>query len=205
MNKFVVVTYYTKNTSYEIEVNRLIESLNQFDVDHDIRAIQSFGSWQKNTMFKAEFIADMLKQHSSQPIVWLDVDSILMRYPALFEMIDTDAAFYYRTNGGLAPRLPDHVELLSGTMYFKPTDASKDLIDMWVSENKRNPMRLEQQNLQYIIQEWRKCGGTLTCLPQTYCRIFDAQEDHKVIVHNQASRRFRGEIDSIGAQCETPA
>jgi len=72
-------------------------------------AIKPLGSWQKNTIFKATFILQMLKKHAPKPIVWFDADSVLLHRPDLLYMIDADAAFYFRTTGGRTGRIAENI------------------------------------------------------------------------------------------------
>lgn len=194
MTKYKVVSYYTVNTSYEKEVQGLIQSLDRFNIDHDVIGIDQLGSWQSNTMYKATFISEMMKKHYPRPIVWIDADAVVQHPPHFFNMIDSDAAFYFRTKGGRVPRIPEDSELISAAMYFKTNDKARLLVDMWIEENKKDQRDLEQHNLQKVIPAWRAVGGNMSVLPQTYCKIFDSDPDYTVIVQNQASRRFRHEV-----------
>lgn len=196
----IFVSYYTANTHYEGESKILIDSLNRFKLPHDIRAIQNFGTWQENTMYKAQFIKQMLSEHKDKSsIVWIDVDAVIESHPEYLFQIDTDIAVYYRTKGASVERLRQRYgwnkELVSATMYFKTNDSSMKLLDMWIESNKKDEACLEQRNLQKVVELWRKEGGTLSWLPQQYNRIFDAQEDLITITQNQASRRFASEVE----------
>jgi len=145
--KYIVISYYTKNTPYETEVERLIESLKRFNIEYDIIGIDNLGDWQKNTMYKATFILSMIRKYAPRPIVWLDVDAILKDKPIFLDMIDADAAFYYRTDGGRVPRIPEDCELISAAMYFEPNEYTEMLLKMWIEENKKNERDLEQHKL----------------------------------------------------------
>lgn len=195
MNKFIVISYYTRNTPYEEEAKIMVESLKRFNLEYDIIAIDVIGSWQKNTRYKAKFILKMLEKYSPLPIVWIDVDAVIKSDPIFLSMIDADVAFYYRTTGGRTPRIPEKSELISAAMYFKTNDRVKNLLNMWIASNDGDERDLEQHNLQKIIPAWRKSGGIHSILPQEYCKIFDSAEDQIAIVQNQASRRLRNQID----------
>ena len=187
---FTVVSYYTVNTPYEKEVQNLIASLDRFQIPHDIRGIESKGGWQSNTMFKAQFLKQMLDEVPGA-IVWMDADATVEKSPDFLNYVDVDAAFYFRTNGGRVGRIPEPFELLSGTMYFANNSIVRGLFDLWIEENNKDQRDLEQHNLQKVVPRWRAAGGRMGLIPQTYCRIFDAKWDDSVIVHHQASRRFR--------------
>ena len=195
MRKYIVVSYYTENTSYEIEANKLIESLKKFNVEHDVVPVPNLGSWQKNTTFKATFLKQMLEKHQHKAIIWMDADSEMVEKPILFDYIDCDVAVYFRTHWPWKHSFEDGIELLSGTMYIRNNDCAKKLLDMWIEQNQITARRIEQRNLQAVLHSWRLFGGTLGLLPQSYCKIFDAERDKIAIQHNQASRRIRHEID----------
>lgn len=191
---FRVVSFYTIGTPYEKEVTALIASLKDLGIRNDIRGIKSLGSWDLNTKHKPVFIKEMLDTHKEEAIVWLDADAVVLRYPFIFQDIDTDIAVYYMTSSPTAKRLGGH-ELITASMYFANTDRTRALLDMWITEENRQgqpeSQLIEQRALQRVIPAWKaQHKGTLSFLPQSYCRIFDAPEDHRVIVQNQASRRF---------------
>lgn len=196
--KFKAISFYTSGTGYEGEVKSLIQSLDRFNIPHDVRGVLSLGGWSKNSLYKPVFIREMLAGTDSPALVWLDADSVVVSYPDLFGKIVTDVAFYFRTTGRVAERFNGH-ELITASMYFSNNERVRTLLDMWIKEthNTLQPdhILVEQRSLQRVIASWQeRHQGTVTYLPQSYCRIFDAPEDHRVIVQNQASRRFRGEV-----------
>lgn len=191
---FRIVSFFTIGTPYEKEIGNLVDSLVRLSIPHDIRGIDSLGSWDKNTKHKPAFIKQMMDAHPQDAIVWLDADAVVLRPPTIFNEIDTDVGFYYKTTGPTADRFKGQ-ELVTATMFFSNTMWARMLLDMWIAEENREEQPesqlIEQRALQRVIPEWREeTGGTITILPQSYCRIFDAEEDHRVIQQNQASRRF---------------
>lgn len=196
--KFTVISFYTIGTGYEQEIKSLVQSLDKFGIRHCIRGIQNRGGWHKNSMYKPIFIREQLASMDDQALVWLDADSVVLQYPRIFDNIITDVAFYFRTTGNAAQRFGGE-ELITASMYFSNTFCARALVDLWIDETRNNQQQdrnlVEQRSLQRVLPAWReKCYGTITYLPQSYCRIFDAPEDHRVIVQNQASRRFRSEV-----------
>jgi len=190
---YKIVSFFTIGTPYEKEIQSLMESLERLGLPHDIRGVDSRGSWDLNTKHKPLFIKEMLEAHQ-EAIVWLDADSVVKRNPWIFSQIDTDVAMYYKTTGPCADRFGGH-ELISAAMYFANNKRSRLLLDMWIDEQTRpdqpETQLIEQRALQRCIPVWREGHkGTLSFLPQQYCRIFDAPEDHVCIIQNQASRRF---------------
>lgn len=191
---FRVVSFFTIGTPYENEIRSLTESLERLAVPLDIRGIDSLGSWDLNTKHKPMFIKEMLDAHPGEAIVWLDADAVVLKYPHVFEQIDTDIGVYYKTTGPTADRFKGQ-ELITATMYFANNKKTRTLLDMWILEQSRldqpETQLIEQRALHRTIPIWRRENkGTITILPQSYCRIFDAPEDHRVIQQNQASRRF---------------
>jgi hypothetical protein len=189
----IVSSFYTIGTPYEQEIRSLIDSLVRFGIAHDIEGIANLGTWEDNARQKPVFIKRKLNEHKNKAIVWLDADSVVMSRPDIFERIFTDAAFYFKTTGPTAKRFGGH-ELISAAMYFANNEQAKKLLDLWIAEenmpDQPEHCLFEQRALQRVVWPWMKAGGTLSYLPQSYCRIFDAPEDTRVIVQNQASRRF---------------
>lgn len=193
--KFKIISFYTIGTGYENEIKSLIQSLDKLNVPYDIRWINDLGNWEDNAKQKPVFIRNMLNIADEQALVWLDADSVVLSYPDIFNHINTDAAFYFRTTGANAKRLGGY-ELITATMYFANNDRARVLLDMWIAEETKisqpEQCLIEQRALQRIINQWQaQHHGTITYLPQSYCRIFDALEDDRVILQNQASRKFR--------------
>ena len=140
VDKFFIVSGYTINTPYEQEVEALKKSLikNNLSTEHII-GFQNQGSWEKNCQEKAKIILQKLKE-LKKPIVWLDADAELFEYPILFHNIKKDIAFCYYNQ-----------EVLSGTLYLKPTQKIFSLLEEWIEENKNNPTKWDQKNLEKII------------------------------------------------------
>lgn len=175
---FTVISYYTKNTGYEIEVEKLIASLVKFNIPYDIECINNLGDWDKNTRYKALLIKKKLEQYDK--VVFIDADAVVMQYPILFDQLECDIAVHLR-NG---------TELLSGTLYLQNTSLTKQLVNVWIQKNK-TCTAIEQRNLQSVIKTIP--GLRLVELPGNYTKIFDTMKNvgEPVIVHNQASRKFR--------------
>lgn len=185
---FRIVSYYTRNTSYELEAKKLIESLEKLGLPYEIEVIDTLGSWQKNTQYKAIFIRKMMDKHDGN-LVYLDADCVVRRYPELFDTLDNKgidfAVHYYKGE-----------QLASGTMYFANCPFVAAFVDSWIELNKQNPDTLDQQTLQNLLKNGWKNLQVLV-LPPEYCKIFDLMVDIKdpVIEHFQASRRLKEEVN----------
>lgn len=186
----IVISYYTRDTGYEIEVKRLISSLRRFNLEYDIEGIENLGNWQKNTHYKASFIKKMLEKHK-RAVLFIDADAEIKQYPFFFNELDKDFACYFRDYSQF-PRSSrrEGKELLTGTLYFADTKAAHDLIDAWIKENEKNPNLWEQKNLERAFNR-QICQ--FTELSPQYCKIYDLMRSVKnpIIEHYQASRRLK--------------
>jgi len=180
---FKIVSMYTADTPYEDEIKKLQESLVRFKLSHTIYRCKSRGSWAKNCQMKANVIAEALNS-SDGDIVWTDADSVILRAPSLFNELSCDIALH-------ALRQRWGMEYLSGTVYFANNAKVKQVVNNWIRLNQEND-EWDQKNLQRVMS-----GVDLSFLPPEYCKIFDRHSQrvsNPVIVHNQASRRFKGLI-----------
>lgn len=170
---------------YAGEARELVRTLEAFGLDHDVRQLPDLGDWTRNCAMKPAFIRDRMLQYPGRPIVWLDADARVRRRPVLFEQLDgVDFAAHWR--GGC--------ELLSGTMYFGPTPASRALVVAWCEHQLRTPDVWDQRVLQRVIESGAVEGLVTRKLPAAYTAIFDAgmcPEEDRVISHHQASRRLK--------------
>jgi hypothetical protein len=85
----LVISYYTKDTPYEQEVQRLISSCQTFSIEAQIEPRPSLGSWEKNCAQKASFILQKLRE-VKRPVLWVDADAVFLRAPDFREFDDCD-------------------------------------------------------------------------------------------------------------------
>lgn len=186
MNKFQIVSGYTKNTPYEKEVQNLKASLDKFGFSCEhIVGFENLGTWEKNCQQKALILKSKL-QELKTPIVWLDADAVLKKNPVLFYEIEKDIAF-------CCYRIAGKDELLSGTIFLKPSEISFKILDEWIKLNNQNPKEWDQRTLQKIIKNFKIDYYNL---PPSYCKIDYIKCDEIVIGQNQSSRRFKSIINA---------
>ena len=195
---YVIVSYFTKNTPYEQEVENLHESLHRFNLPHIILSVPSRGSWIKNVQINEEIILDAMEVYPDKAIVSLDADSVVQRYPALFESLDCDFGAHYH----VWPK-GNRKELFCSTMYFRNCDLTKEFLTNCLMRYKQVPTTRQQPNMMAVFdgigvqgtQLWRK-RLKFTNLPPQYCKIFDLMGEIKfpVIEQFQASRRFKNKV-----------
>lgn len=197
---FMVISYYTKGTGYEQEVERLETSLRLHQLPHRIYPYAPAGSWRANLNFKSEVILAAFDRFPGKDIVFLDSDAIVRRYPVLFDSLsrshkfDISAHFFnYRPESG------DADELLSGTLWIQNNDVGRRLVAKWHEIGLANPGVRHQMCLKHAVAELKKEGVPVRVNrhPFAYTCIFDyagAYSTEPVIEHFQASRRLRREV-----------
>jgi hypothetical protein len=194
LNDLIIVGYYTSNTAYEQEAERLVNSCKKLGLENDVIAVNNLGTWQLNTRYKASFMLEMLAKHAGKRLLYVDSDAVFHRQPELFINYRADIAvryqdFAWRKN-----------ECLSGTIYMENSEKTRQLCRLWLEKNRSevaNSKNLEQWNLGSAIDEMVKTHG-LICknLPAEYTFIFDSMrkiypDASPVIEHFQASRRLK--------------
>ena len=187
-NDVIFIAYYTVGTPYRDQALELAETLDRFDLRYELEGVPNLGTWQKNTQFKAVFCRSMIQRYPQNKLVYLDSDARLRGYPELFDnMPECDIGVHYR----------DGWELLASTIFFAPTQATRDLVDAWIEENTKRPNRqyADQKNLQDVVSRLKP---HIFKLPPAYALIFDKMKKYgkPIIEQMQASRKLRKSIDA---------
>jgi len=154
---FIVCSYFTKDEIYPKYARNLVESLEIFGITHDVVCIDSIGSWQENTQYKPTFALRMLEKHYPQSIIVVDADAVFCRHPDYFDKLDSapevniavhvlDHSKYRRKT--LAP------EMLSGTIFLKNTEITKQIVDKWIQECKKDPKLWDQRALANVLKRY---------------------------------------------------
>jgi len=193
----LVVGYYTENTPYQHEAESLKLSLETHGYEHDIMAVPNLGSWQKNTQYKSKVIKAFLEKYD-RPIVYLDVDAVMVHPPVILDDIDCDIAAVHFAKGN---------ELLSGTIYFSGSKACHDLVLKWIEINEKYPVKLpdkrdawDQRTLEMAIKEMGE-AIRFQELPQEYTWIVELTQKYHdknsspVIMHTRGAKRFKNQIN----------
>lgn len=189
----LVVSYYTKNTPYEQEVQGLIDSCNKFGIEYSIDAVESLGSWEENCALKPFFLKKKL-ENVQRPILWVDADAVFLRPMEFEEFMFADLSLL--KDNGTDPRFC----VRSGTVYINSTEKGLNALEIWCSysqqiqslEQKALPFQ-DQVSLYFTLLS--KPAISISLLPLKYCAIFDESLDaltpeEVVIEQRQASRRF---------------
>jgi len=196
----LVIAYYTVDTPYEAEAEVLKLSLESVGYSYQICAIPNLGSWQKNTQYKAIFIQCMLEKNDGRPLLYLDVDAVMVQHAALLDDLKADIAavhFAYIDSN-----------LLSGTLYLGNTIQCKRAVQKWIHINKQYPETLpngreawDQRTLQMAIDRIK--GFNFVELPQNYTWIVELTQKrcpditNPIIMHTRGAKRFKHAINGL--------
>ncbi len=192
----LVVAYYTEGTPYEGEAEVLKESLESVGYSYLVCGVPNLKSWQKNTQCKAVFLQQMLERNISKPILYLDVDAIMVHPPVLLDDIKADIA---------AVHFARKSELLSGTLYLGNTRQCKRVVKKWIALNEQYPETLpngkaawDQRTLALAIK--RVKGLNFVELPQSYTFIVGLTQRHDpdcrpIIMHTRGAKKHKRHIN----------
>ena len=101
-----VISFYTVGTLYQLEVQNLIASCEEFGIEHRIEGIESKGSWELNCAYKPFFILEKLEE-LGRPVLWVDADGVFIREPEVLKAFEADLAT--RIEEGLPSSHPSKV------------------------------------------------------------------------------------------------
>jgi hypothetical protein len=190
----LVVSYYTKDTPYEKEVENLIASCKKFNIEHCIEGIKDRGSWAENCAYKPYFLKKKMKE-LNRPLLWVDADGVFLQGLIFEDFMYSDLVFYYD------PKIKDpRFTAAAGTVYINFTEGGKESLDLWcyfsdeIIKEAGKPLRyMDQASLHFSMISKRSFN--FIQLPIQYAKIFDRDipgldPSTIVIEHNQASRRF---------------
>ncbi|MEK0336819.1 MAG: putative nucleotide-diphospho-sugar transferase [Nitrosopumilus sp.] len=188
---WIICAYYTKNTVYENHAKSLAESLERLDLSHEIIPIDNRGDWYANMQYKPTFLKQALERNYPHSVIYVDVDAIFYRYPGFFNRLEEELGVniaVHLLNHSKYGRKNHPPELLSGTIFLKNTTETKQIIDEWIQECRKDPKLWDQRALATVLKRYK-----YHLLPEEYCTIFDYMSSVKnpVIKHFQASREQR--------------
>ena len=194
-----IISYYTQGTGYEHEVKNLIASCQKLNLPYEIDAIPSLGSWEKNCCYKPRYILEKLEKLSA-PVLWLDADAVVVKKPTLFLSMTADIAL--RVVDSLPNNSPS--KMISGTVYINQTAQAKTILLEWDAECKRLLEKSQTEVWdQAALRNVLLCSSaTIYPLPRAYYMIYDTMttdmcQKEAIIIHYQASRCFKKEINQL--------
>lgn len=181
----MVVAFFTRDSIYETEKNRLLRSAQRLGLAVDATPIESTGSWVRNASMKPSVLVAMRKKHTG-PLLYVDVDAVFHRDPwPTLAALDCDIAAYHEPEG----------HLLSGTLFINHTPAAAELLQAWAQACEDDPEEWDQRVLERLLASDAASAAPRyrqARLPVAYCWIFDKTDNapcaEVFIEHLQASR-----------------
>jgi len=192
----IIVSFYTKNTSYEKEIKNLERSIKKFGFEYDLQGVVSKGNWRENTYHKAVFMREMLDKHEGRDVAWLDSDAAIQKYPDRFNNFKADIGIHiidwskYRNS--------TKEQYGNAVIYLKNNQRTKNFLDKWIIKNKNTEHCDcgEEVNFGEVLKEMvAKNEITLEEFDASYSQIFDLMKaaGEPTVELFQASRRFKNE------------
>lgn len=197
----LVISFYTLQTPYELEVKKLKNSCEKYGIEAEIVGVESTGSWEKNCALKPLFILEKLRQ-LGRPVLWVDADAVFKQRPDFNEFEGCDLSV--RMNEFLPKEHASRIS--SGTIFVRNNAAGITILEEWCQETEKVLQHKErtlefwdQMTLRDVLN--RNASLRFFPLPLKYAKIFDfddlfISEKEVVIEHFQASRRHKHVIAS---------
>lgn len=196
------VTFYTEGTFYEKVTEELVESLRKHNLQYKVYARPNLKTWDLNVRQKPHVILQALEEHTT-PIVWIDADAVIQKYPDLFDRLDCDFACHVRTRQGFS--------IFGATLYFGNTPLAKEFVKDWIERTDRKEKELDieipapyrristvwsfadQGPLANAYWTFALSGKPLRFyeLPKSYAVKYNSRHDDRVILQNQISRNYK--------------
>lgn len=183
-----VVSFYTSGTPYEKEAQEMKASANRKGLsDVSLFKVGNLGSWALNCQQKVEVLLEACRV-IQEPFLYVDADARFKQRPTLLynhSLSEFDIGIHYFKQ----------VEVLSGTIWINPTERTFALLHTWQQLCKENPRTWDQKLLEAAIAKHPETK--VFKLPPEYTWIFDlslrfyGDTLSPVIVHNQASRKYK--------------
>jgi hypothetical protein len=200
MNKVIYGSFYTKDTPYEQVVkDYFLTSCEKWKIHPIVIEMSNHKTWIQNVAEKPRAIREILNgMKEDEVLAFMDADATIEQYPKLFEEISLDYDIGFHTldwNSWYGyDNNPSIKELLTGTMFFRNTNAIKSLCTVWY-ETAKISKQWEQKVLASIIGNH---GVTIYDLPIEYCFVKSLPDGREpliktepVILHHQKSREYK--------------
>ena len=194
------ISFYTENGNYPQLAKQLENSLIRQNLDYEIEMLSSFDSWLEGVDNKPKYILEKLMQYK-EAVVWLDIDTEVIRYPellfgpeklALFNWFAVDNHILQKQKG--FPYDPYTDQLLNGGAVSKwsYTDECIELLQLWVTKLTL-PHETDDQMLDVAWKEFDKHTITYKWLPKEYNTIYSMFNDSidPVILHHFNNKGHR--------------
>jgi len=195
----IIWSFYTINTPYEAEAERLEKSLRTL-AEHGempyrwvIQPVANLGEWQLNVKQRPALIRAAMERENDS-VLAVDCDATFEREIDLdFDSLDCDIAAHVMDKAFWRQDTNKRTHsLMGGTLYFPNTERARQLLSLWHKKCQVS-RQWDQRVLEQVVQKFR-----LYRLPATYCAIDKTMWgiDDAIIRHHQASRTLRRIINA---------
>jgi len=180
MKPFIIVSWHTPDSLYSSCALRLKESLERFDLEHEINCLPAIGDWNQNVCHKPQYILEMMNKHPEKNIVWIDADSEVIAYPEYFKTI----------TGDVGCLLWKGIQIFMSTAFFSNNINVRDFVTKWIELTARNiyVFSPEQYTFSLTLKEFPEIK--FERLPNSYAFVKNEspQDESPVIFANLISR-----------------
>src|SRR5579863_3367614 len=152
----LVVSYYTQNTPYQLEVQGLIASCERWGLEHCIEPISSLGSWERNCCFKPFYLLEKM-QHLHRPLFWVDADGVFLKEPQWLSVFDQDIAVRINEAWGE----DSDSKVITASLFVNATEGARRILMAWCQEcidSFLNPQRMLEVWDQIALRDVLKRG-----------------------------------------------
>jgi len=177
--KPLVISFYTDEL-YSRLASRLARSCEAYGLGVEIEEREDLGSWVANCGQKPTFILGMLEFHD-RDVLWVDADAEFVSEPVGLDEQEGDLGLFI-TKWNL---------YMSGTLLFRNTVASREMLGGWIQEQKRFLDLPDEKTMRAVLER----GGAVKTgqLSPGYAYVFDVwphryPDCKPIVLHKQASR-----------------
>lgn len=124
MTNTLIVSFYTDDWEYPKHADNMANNCKNLGLDYHIEQRPSTRDYIKNTAIKPFFIRDCMKQFQ-RPVLWLDVDGVLLKNPNLDHITEDFAACDYTNKQNLDR------DWSVPMLWFNCTPGAVRLVDTW--------------------------------------------------------------------------
>jgi hypothetical protein len=184
----LVVSAYTVNSHLADYYKKASQKLSQSCIDHDIQHViyplRAANNWFEGCSLKPTVIAHALKTFN-QPILWLDADAVVLKYPSLLETLKVSLALHVGAGG----------HWLSGTLFATP--AALTFVEQW--KQATDPTVADEITLLHLYRKTQQ-KPTMEALPSAYnCVVHSATDTSDTVIGHflRPDEAKRKHLDSV--------
>lgn len=183
MSKPLVISFYTNDWEYPQHAQRMTKDCQDLGLEYHIEQKESTRDYIRNTAIKPLFVRESLHRFQ-RPVLWVDVDGILLKDPGLSDISADFAACEYLNKQNL-----DRDWAVS-VLWFNYSPGSLKLVDEWCAsidhgtdeaafdiawKKLKGQVAVHQLPTHYLFSKWR---ASLTIPDDTvFCNQLSTFED----------------------------